>query len=356
MSQGSRGRNPDETARTIERWLANRLGVREVRVDDITIPKAGFSNETLLGRASWIDQSATHQREFVARIEPTSNQLFTAPDAIRQASVMAALRGQVPVPTVWLTEEDRSVLGAPFFLMDRVHGRIPSDVPSWHKRGWTSQLAAEEQRALHEYALRSLVALHAVTPGPELAFLADGQSGGATALDHYLRRVQDWYEWCAPVRVYDSGVIDDALRYVIEHQPRTHAGSIVWGDARVGNLIFADDLSVAAMLDWEGATFGPPEIDVAWWVMFDEFLCEAQGFARLPGVEGRTATFALYEQLSGTALEAIEYYEILAGLVLALINCRLANLLIRDHVVDEATASEYVTRITTMTARRMNQL
>ena len=64
-------------------------------------------------------------------------------------------------------------------------------------------------------------------------------------------------------------------------------------------MVFADDLSVAAMLDWEGATLGPPEIDVAWWVMFDEFLCEANGLTRLSGVHDRSATLQRYAELAG---------------------------------------------------------
>ena len=128
---------------------------------------------------------------------------------------------------------------------------------------------------------------------------------------------------------------------------------VVWGDARVGNIIFGDDLSVAALLDWEGATTGPPEIDVAWWVMFDEFLCEAQGIQRLEGVAGRDETLARYEALGGRRLSNIVYYEILAGLVLSLINSRLADLLVSGGVVDPTFGAEIVTRITDLTARRL---
>ncbi len=67
--------------------------------------------------------------------------------------------------------------------------------------------------------------------------------------------------------------------------------------------MFADDCSVAALVDREGATLGPPEIDVAWWVMFDEYLCEAQGFTRLEGIPDTAGTFARYQQLSGRTLQ-----------------------------------------------------
>ena len=77
----------------------------------------------------------------------------------------------------------------------------------------------------------------------------------------------------------------------------TNAGDpgegVVWGDARVGNMCFADDLSVAALFDWEGATTGPPGIDLGWWLMFDRYLCEAQRSQRLDGIPGREQTIVV---------------------------------------------------------------
>lgn len=347
-------RDPVRTARDLERWLRGRLDADTVTVTDLSIPKAGFSNETIVGHVAWTDAAGTHERDVVVRIEPTSHQLFVKPDALRQARVMAALAGRVPVPPIWLTEADPSVLGAPFFLMERVEGRIPGDVPSWHAKGWTTELDVDQQRRLHDGALRELVALHAIdTGGDAWAFLeSDGQGH---ALERYVAHVQQWYEWCEPVRRYGAEVIDEAMRYVVAGVPSDARRSVVWGDARMGNVIFAaDDLSVAAMLDWEGATLGPPEVDVTWWVMFDEFLAEAQGIARLPGVADRQGTFARYEELAGAPLRDVAYYEVLAGLQLALINSRLADLLITTGKASEARASEFVTRVTEITRRSLD--
>ena len=279
-----------------------------VTVLDVSTPKAGFSNETILGTARWISPNspeggdfAEQERKFVARIEPTSHQLFAEPDAIRQAQVMQGLAGHVPVPTIWLTEPDRGVLGAPFFLMDQVVGRVPSNVPSWHKRGWTTQLSPSDRVTMHDNARRALTTLHTVPVDAKLQFLE--RPGTGTALDRYLAQLQDIYNWCEPVRIYGTEVIDAAMAHVLTNRPPTEAASVVWGDARVGNIMFTDDCTVAAMVDWEGATLGLPEIDVAWWVMFDEYLAEAQGFTRLEGIPDTAGTFARYEQLSGCTLK-----------------------------------------------------
>lgn len=322
-------------------------------VSDLSIPKAGFSNETVIGHAEWIDASGPHALDFVLRIQPTSHQLFVEPDAMRQARVMSALHGHVPVPVVELVEEDDSVLGAPFFLMRRVHGRIPGDVPSWHQRGWTVDLDPDDRRRLHDNALTELVRLHRVDTGASgFEFLENPGSG--TALERYVAHLATWHDWCRPVIRYDADVIERALDFVTTNIPGDARRSVMWGDARVGNIIFDVDLEVAAMLDWEGASLAPPELDVAWWTMFDEFLCESQGLQRLSGVADREATFDRYTELSGAPLQNIGYYEVLVGLQLALINSRLADLLISTGKAPEALASTFVTRVTAITRRALD--
>ena len=158
------------------------------------------------------------------------------------------------------------------------------------------------------------------------------------------------------MRVHAPEVIDRAMEYALSEMPKDDSATIVWGDARMGNIMFADDLSVAAMFDWEGATLGPPEIDVAWWVLFDEFLCESRGATRLPGIAGRRDFFVKYEEFSGRELRNIEYYSVLGGLVLSIINSRLADLLVRSGASEPAVAAKFVTWVTDITTRHLDAL
>ena len=98
---------------------------------------------------------------------------------------------------------------------------------------------------------------------------------------------------------------------------------MIWGDARVGNVIFADDLSVAAVLDWEMATLGPIELDVAWWLMFEELQTGARGILRLEGIPGPDEPISLYEELSGRRLRDLNYYMTLDWLRLSLTRTRM---------------------------------
>jgi aminoglycoside phosphotransferase (APT) family kinase protein len=346
-----RRRNLEVTKDALEEWLTGRLDTKDVTVSELSVPKAGFSNETILGRLTWTDtDTAPHDVRFVVRIQPSDHQVFLKPDAMFQSRVMIALSRHpgVPVPKVLFEEPDASILGSPFFVMELVQGRIPADVPlGWHGNGWTTSLTSDERRRLYDNGLKALVALHAIDWKDGLGFL--DLPGEGTALDRYLAHVDRWYEWSAPSRRFSPEVIDAALDYVHKHQPDDTSAAVTWGDARVGNMVFADDLSVAALLDWEGAAIGPPGIDVGWWLMFEEYFSDAQGVARLEGVAGREETIARYEELSGRSLADIEYYEILARLVFALINSRLADMALAGGM-DEALASKFVSRIIDMTA------
>jgi aminoglycoside phosphotransferase (APT) family kinase protein len=337
-----------ETRDMLGDWLASRLaseGCREVRLGELSQPAAGYSGRTFFAEASFVAADGSRcQQELVVRVQSPDQQLFVAPDALRQARIMTALAGRpgLPVPKVWFTEADPHVLGAPFYVMGRVPGRVPGDVPSWHHRGWTVELSPAERQRLHDNALAALVALHRVDWRPELSFLAP--DGPGTALDRYLAQLERWYEWCGPSRRFGPDVLAAALRHVLDHRPDEPSEVVVWGDARMGNICFADDLSVAALFDWETATIGPAGIDLGWWLMFEQYLCEAQGLRRLDGVPGREQTIDRYRELGGADVGDIDYYELVAGVVMTLISSRLADVLVDTGRVSAEIAAIYPNR------------
>lgn len=341
-------------------WLSRRLaadGGRDVRLTGLPSPEAGYSGRTLLVAASWTAADGEQrQRDFVVRVQVADQQLFVAPDALRQARVMSALAGQpgVPVPRIWFTEDDPRVLGAPFYVMDRVRGQVPGDVPSWHRKGWTVDLPPAARTRLYGNGLAALAAVHRVDWRPGLSFL--DPPGAGTALDRYLGQLERWYEWCGPSRRFGPGILAAGLRHVLDHRPDDPAETVVWGDARVGNICFAGDQSVAALFDWEGATIGPPGIDLGWWLMFERYLCEAQGLRRLDGVPGREETIARYRELGGPPVGDIDYYELLAGVVMTLITSRLADVLVTTGRTTPDIAAIYPTRAVTQVADSLARL
>lgn len=326
-------------------WLPDRLapaGHHGFRLSELSAPDAGYSGTTAFFTTSWITAGTVVERRLVLRMQSQVHQVFSAPDAVRQAAVMERLARHpgVSTPGIVLKETDPSVLGAPFYLMERVDGRVPPDVPSWHKRGWTAELSGSDRARMYDNALRSLVAVHAVGDEETLAFLRAAGPADRTALERYLDGLVDWHAWCLDDLHVGRDVIDEALEVLLITAPNTTAEGVVWGDARIGNICFADDLSVAALFDWETASTGPPDIDVGWWLVFERYLCEALGFTRQPGTPDDEAILARYEQLGGTLTGDITYYRLLAAVVLSLITNRLAVLLARDGL-DQTTARSY---------------
>jgi aminoglycoside phosphotransferase (APT) family kinase protein len=348
------------TRETLGNWLSGRLaaqGCQDVRLAELSQPDAGYSGRTIFAAASWTAPDGSRsQHGLVFRVQVPDTQLFVAPDALRQARVMSALAGQpgVPVPGIWFNEADPGVLGAPFYVMDRVRGRVPGDVPSWHRKGWTVDLSPAERARLHDNGLAALVALHRVDWRPGLSFL--DPPGAGTALDRYLAQLSRWYEWCGPSRRFGPDVLAAGLRHVLGNRPDDPGEAVVWGDARVGNMCFADDLSVAALFDWEGATIGPPGIDLGWWLMFERYLCEAQGLRRLDGVPGRDQAIARYQELGGAPVPDVGYYELLAAVVMTLITSRLADVLVDTGRVTPDIAAIYPTRAVTLVGESLARL
>jgi aminoglycoside phosphotransferase (APT) family kinase protein len=112
---------------------------------------------------------------------------------------------------------------------------------------------------------------------------------------------------------------------------------VLWGDPNPGNFLFADDLSVAAVLDFEAAALGPGEIDLAWWLMMDR---RRRLEGSLPGLPDREEMIALYEQALGRPTQNLRYFEVLAAFRMSLVLVRsVARLKTDGRLPAECTAA-----------------
>ncbi len=339
-------------------WLGSKLAedaatpVADVEIGPLTTPGVGQSNDTLLFDARWREGAARRRGSFVIRRQPTANQLFYEPDVLREYRVLRALEhgSDVPVPHVRWAEPDPSVLGAPFFVMTNVPGTVPSGKPSVHVVGWLPTLTPAQRRHLWESAMACLVAVHAVDWRRTHAFLLDGDPQEAD-LEAHLRRLERWYGWVTRGRPY--AVTDAALAHLFEHWHDVDPGDpvLVWGDARIGNMIFGADLDVAAAIDWEVACIGAPALDLAHWLFFDEFATAGAGVQRLEGFPDRATTIARYEALSGRTVADLDYFGIVQGFFLATTLIRQADLAVDQGRLAEGTRMGHDNTVTQMLAR-----
>lgn len=324
----------------------------DLTIEQVSRPKVGQSNETVLFTATATCPDGRRVREdLVLRIQPPPDGIFDQPDVVREARVLQALDRAVgvPVPRVRWVEPASDLLGRPFFVMAQVSGRVPGAKPSIHSAGWLPTLTAVERLTLWNSAMDTLVAVHAVDWRNELSFLE--QDGEIDHLAAHLRRLTHWYENTARGRAYP--ITDAALRWLHEGLPNlTPSESVlVWGDARVGNMLFGPDHRVAAALDWEVATVGPAQIDVAHWLVFDEFATVST--PALDGFPDKEASIEAYVARSGRPLPDLDYYEVLQCLFLATTLIRQADARVRVGDLDPSTRMGHGNVATVLLARRL---
>lgn len=324
----------DRLSQRLAGWLSTRLraddtigdaGVTRLRCELAGPVPTGNSNVTMPFTAHWHDgRSNPMSIELVLRMQVPSNQIFLDADVLREYETLVALADTaVAAPRPRWVERDPAVLGQPFFVMDCIAGTVPTGSPTIHAAGWFAERTLGERRTAWESSLASLSKIGTVDWAAIVPALATRASGAtlATRLDH----LAEWYEWVTKGRSYP--VTDAGLAYLTDNVP-TPSGppGFVWGDARLGNLMFATNHSVAAVLDWELASIGPIEIDLGWWLAFDEFTTSAHGVAPLPGYPDRCETIAHYEHLVGRRVDDLAWYEAHAAWVLTVTVIRMADI------------------------------
>jgi aminoglycoside phosphotransferase (APT) family kinase protein len=95
--------------------------------------------------------------------------------------------------------------------------------------------------------------------------------------------------------------------------------NVLWGDATPANVMFGDDGVVNAMIDWELAALGPSELDLAWWLYFDDFFSRSVGVQRLEGLPTRSESIEIWQAAVGREAKNLDYYDIVVGLRMALV-------------------------------------
>ena len=305
------------------RWLeARRPG--PVEVGPLSRPSEGLSSETLLFEVN----SAAGTEALVARLPPAGGGIFPAYDLALQARLQAALPALgIPTAAPLGYEEDPSWLGAPFLVMPRVPGRLLPDNPHFSRRGWLKEAGPEAQREAFLGFVDVLAAIHRLDwEAQGLRFAArPGGPGTGPELDWWDR----YLEWAGPPEA-----LVGASRWCREHRPVPEPpSSLLWGDVRLGNVIFGDDLRPAAVLDWEMASVGPAEIDLGWFFAMRE-MATGPGGVELPGFPGREESLERYQERVGRPVGDLTWYEAFALLRSAAILVRMQRLLVEQGQAD----------------------
>lgn len=279
----------------------------------------GMSSETLLLDLTWTHDGQQQVGRCVARVQPAVHDFPVFPRYAladqREAMRLAGELSTVPVPAVRWIEPTGEVLGTPFFLMDRVEGRVPPDVlPYPFGDNWLFDADPAQQRALQDASVGLVAALHAIPDGPRrFAFLDPARAGhaGSTALARNLARLRAWYDFAVP-DVGSSASVERCLAWLERELPTTEEAVLCWGDARIGNVIY-EDFEPVAVLDWEMATVGPRELDVSWMLFAHQVFQGIAEVFELPGMPGflrEDDVRAAYAQAGGGELGDLRWYHV----------------------------------------------
>lgn len=196
-------------------------------------------------------------RRFVLRKKPSGPILPGAHAVEREYRVLNALRQtDVPVPTALLLEMDPDVLGTPFYLMERIEGRVFTDCA-------LPGLAPHERRAMYLSMAETLARLHAVRPA-EIGLEDFGKPG-----NYFQRQIGRWSKQYATSEGPRIPALDRLTEWLPANMPPDDGDvAIAHGDFRLGNLIFhSTEPRVVGVLDWELSTLGHPLADLGFCAM-----------------------------------------------------------------------------------------
>lgn len=290
----------DEAA--LERYLAEHLPAADgpLKAERVI---AGHSNETFFitrGSQSW-----------VLRRPPLGPLLPTAHDVLREYRVLSALaRTEAPVPQPVLACEDTSVIGAPFYLMERKQGVVIRDsLPPF----------ADTPAVRRDLALAlvdALALLHSVD------WRAAGLEGFGKPEGYLERQVRRWMGQLDGARNRDIPELDQVGAWLKAHIPESPPATIVHGDYRMDNVMFAGELPVRliAILDWEMSTLGDPLADLGYLLAFwrqigdpePEFPSNTWWSAEATGFPTRQELAERYAEKTGRRIKEVAFYQALA--------------------------------------------
>jgi aminoglycoside phosphotransferase (APT) family kinase protein len=247
--------------------------------------------------------------EFVVRRPPRGPLPPSAHDVLREARVLRGLEGRARVPKVLAVCDDEAVIGAPFYVMEKVEGLVvTTEVPD-------ALDSAEDRRRMGEELVDALVEVHGVD-WRDAGLEGFGKPTGY--LERQLRRFLGLWEIN---RTREIPAVETVGRWLADTMPESGAATVVHGDYRLGNTMFAPQppARLVAIFDWEMSTIGDPKADLGYlctlWTDRDDppaGMFELTGVTREPGFLSRDELVARYEERSGRAMSDIRWYQTLA--------------------------------------------
>ena len=283
----------------IERFLRNNIPGLSGGILVEQFP-SGYSNLTYLIRAG--------DRELVLRRPPFGRKAKTAHDMGREYRILKALNPVFPYcPKPLVYTEDASIMGCPFYVMERIKGIIlRKSLPKG------LELTPDQMRSLCENLLDVHYRLHSID------YKAIGLEGFGKPEGYVKRQVEGWSERYRAARTPDAPTFEKVMQWLHDKMPPDFSKpAIIHNDFKFDNVVLDPDnpLKILGVLDWEMATLGDPLMDLGcslgYWVQSDDpssFQASAMIPTNLPGALTRDELVKRYAEKAGIHLDNFDFY------------------------------------------------
>ena len=270
----------------------------------------GHSNLTYLLRCG--------SQEWVLRRPPFGNQVKSAHDMGREFRVLSGLsRVFPPAPRPLVYCDDESVLGSPFYVMERRRGLIV-------RRQWPTQLPSDPEllRAMCGSLIDTLADLH------EINLAAAGLESFGKPEGYVRRQIEGWTKRYRDAETEQLPEMEAVANWLAAQMPAESGVSLIHNDFKFDNVAFDPTAPerVATVFDWEMATIGDPLMDLGttlgYWVEASEIEQLSASFVGpswLPGALTRRELLDRYAARRGIETFDMRYYYVFGLFKIAVI-------------------------------------
>ena len=261
------------------------------------------------GSSNWTYRLQYDNDDLILRRPPAGTKAATAHDMGREFRLQRALRPVFPfVPEARAYCDDPSVIGAEFYVMQRIAGVIPRrNLPG------AENLSTEQVRRLCTNVIDTLIALHRVDP------IAAGLEGLGKGKGYTRRQVEGWSRRYRDARTWNVPRGERLMAWLLEHLPADERICVTHNDFRFDNVVLdpADLTHVVGVLDWELAALGDPLVDLGnllayWTEAKDDLLARSIRLqpTHLPGMLTRDEVVAYYCEQMGLRPASLVFYRV----------------------------------------------
>lgn len=267
-------------------------------VIDISQFSTGFSNLTYLLKIE--------NKELVLR-RPPAGAIKRGHDMGREFKVLSGLnKGFAKAPKAYVYTEDKAIIGASFYIMEKVDGIILSA-----KEAKKRAISPNEFPTIANSWLDTFVELH------QLDYEELGLGDLGRPQGYVERQVTNWGKQYLKAATDDIPEAQKIMAWMQENQPKEYNFSLIHNDYKYDNIVFENEewKEVRAVLDWEMCTLGDPMMDlgtsIAYWFTNEDSDLILKGLPSPTAMAGnpkRSEIVELYAQKSGKAVDHLVFY------------------------------------------------